>query len=84
MFHVKHPILGDPIYGATYEASNDYLDLTQSEENRLIHHGAPRLMLHAQSLSFSYGSQFHIESKEDFRNQKSLIYPKGERLFNKS
>ena len=84
LFHVKHPILGDPIYGVTYEAANDYLDMTQSDEDRLIHHGAPRLMLHAQSLSFTYRCQFHIESKEDFRSQKSLIYPKDERFFNRS
>ena len=84
LFHVKHPILGDPIYGATYEAADDYLDMTQSDEDRLIQHGAPRLMLHAQSLTFSYGSRFHIESKEDFRSQKSLIYPKDLRVFNRS
>ena len=84
LFHVKHPILGDPIYGASYEAADDYLDMTQSEEDRLIHHGAPRLMLHAQSLSFTYGSRFHIESKEDFKSQKSLIYSKDKRVFNKS
>ena len=83
LFHVKHPILGDPIYGASYEAANDYLDMTQSDKDRLIHHGAPRLMLHAQSLSFTYRSRFHIESKEDFKAQKSLIYPKDKRVFNK-
>lgn len=84
LFHVKHPILGDPIYGASFEASDNYLDMTQSEQNRLIEHGAPRLMLHAQSLSFTYVSKFHIESKTDFRSQRSLIYPKDKRLFNKS
>ncbi len=84
LFHVKHPILGDPIYGATYEASNDYLELTQSYESRLIQHGAPRLMLHAQSLSFTYGNKFQIESKENFRGMKELIYPKEKRVFNKS
>jgi len=84
LFHVKHPILGDPIYGASYEASDDYLDMTQSEEDRLIQHGAPRLMLHAQSLSFTYGNTFYIESKEDFKGMKSLIYPKDKRVFNKS
>ena len=84
LFHVKHPILGDPIYGATYEAADDYLDMTQSDEDRLIYHGAPRLMLHAQSLSFTYGSQFYIESREEFRSQKSLIYSKDKRVFNKS
>ena len=83
LFHVKHPILGDPIYGATYQASDDYLEMTQSKEDRLIQHGASRLMLHAQSLRFCYGSKFHIESKSDFREMKTLIYPKEKRLFNK-
>ena len=83
LFHVKHPILGDPIYGASYEAANDYLDQTQSEENRLIQHGAPRLMLHAQSLTFTYGNKFYIESKDDFKGMKSIIYPKEKRVFNK-
>jgi len=83
LFHVKHPILGDPIYGASYAASDDYLDLTQSKKNRLIQHGAPRLMLHAQSLSIVYGNTFYIESKIDFISQKSLIYPKELRVFNK-
>jgi 23S rRNA pseudouridine1911/1915/1917 synthase len=84
LFHVKHPILGDPIYGASFAASDDYLDMTQSDKDRLIQHGAPRLMLHAQSLEFTYGSQFHIQSKEDFISQKSLIYPKELRVFNKA
>ena len=26
LFHVKHPILGDPIYGTTFEAANAYLE----------------------------------------------------------
>ena len=84
LFHVKHPILGDPIYGASFEASDAYLDMLQSDEDRLIEHGAPRLMLHAHSLEFTYGSKFYIESKEDFVSQKSLIHPKELRVFNKS
>ncbi|HHD79586.1 MAG TPA: RNA pseudouridine synthase [Epsilonproteobacteria bacterium] len=83
LFHVKHPILGDPIYGASYAASDDYLDMTQSEDDRLIQHGAPRLMLHAQSLEFTYGSRFYIESKEDFVALKSLIVSPEKRVFNK-
>ena len=82
LFHVKHPILGDPIYGASYAASDAYLDMLQSPKERLVEHGAPRLMLHAQSLQFTYGSQFHIESQEDFISQKSLIHPKELRVFN--
>jgi len=83
LFHVKHPILGDPIYGASYEASDAYLDMIQSDAERLIQHGAPRLMLHAQSLQFTYGCDYYIESKEDFISQKQLIHPKELRVFNK-
>jgi len=82
LFHVKHPILGDPLYGASYAASDAYLDMLQSEEDRLIQHGAPRLMLHAQSLEFSYRSRFYLESKVDFVSQKGLIYSKKLRVFN--
>ena len=82
LFHVKHPILGDPIYGASYAAADEYLDMVQSDKDRLIQHGAPRLMLHAQSLSFSYGSKFHIESQKDFASSKCLIYDKALRVFN--
>ena len=83
LFHVKHPILGDPIYGASYEASNDYLDLNQSPEDRLTEHGASRLMLHAQSLKFTYGADYYIESKSDFKDMKSVICKKETRVFNK-
>ncbi len=84
LFHVKHPILGDPIYGATYEATSDYLDSLQTQENRLVEHGAPRLLLHAQTLRFHYGSEFYIQSKIDFRLLKKLIYPKEKRRFNRN
>jgi len=57
--------------------------MTQSEEERLIQHGAPRLMLHAHSLEFTYGSRFYIESREDFVALKSLIVSPEKRVFNK-
>jgi len=82
LFHVKHPILGDPIYGASYEASDKYLDEIISEKERLKYMGANRLMLHAQSLTFSYKNMFYIESKENFREQKSQIHAKDKRVFN--
>jgi len=82
LFHVKHPILGDPLYGANYEASDRYLDMIQTPQERLIYHGAPRLMLHAHTLQFHYKNPYFIESKEDFISQKRLIYPKTLRKFN--
>jgi len=82
LFHVKHPILGDPIYGCTFQDSNDYLEDILSPEARLVKTGATRLMLHAQSLRFPYGAHYHIESKVDFASMKSLICSRNERIFN--
>jgi len=78
LFHVKHPILGDPIYGTTFEAANRYLDQTLSNDERMREMGASRLMLHAQSLRFCYGAQFYIESKVDFEAERCHIaLPRG-------
>jgi 23S rRNA pseudouridine1911/1915/1917 synthase len=82
LFHVKHPILGDPIYGTTFKAANDYLEGELSDEDRMIQMGASRLMLHAQSLSFPYGANYHIESKVDFTGMRELICSKDKRVFN--
>ncbi|MGB5506114.1 MAG: RluA family pseudouridine synthase [Sulfurovum sp.] len=82
LFHVKHPILGDPIYGTTFETANAYLEDELSQEERMEKTGASRLMLHAQSLSFNMGSRFHIESKIDFADMKELICLKDKRAFN--
>lgn len=83
LFHVKHPILGDPIYGTTFKAANAYLEDELTPEDRMKEMGASRLMLHAQSLSFSYGNKFHIESRSNFRGMKSLICSKEKRVFNR-
>ncbi len=82
LFHVKHPILGDPLYGTSFKAANAYLENELSPEERLKETGASRLMLHAQSLSFEMGPSFHIESKSDFSKMKDLICAKDERIFN--
>ena len=82
LFHVKHPILGDPIYGNSFAAANDYLEGRLKEEDRLREAGASRLMLHAQNLKFHYKSDYEIESKVNFRNMKHFICEKELRKFN--
>ena len=82
LFHVKHPILGDPIYGTTFKTANDYLEDELGPEDRMTKMGASRLMLHAQSLTFNFGPKFHIESRSDFKGMKDLICPKDKRIFN--
>ncbi len=73
LFHVKHPILGDPIYHADYTTANAYLDGKLGNEERRMRTGASRLMLHAQTLSFRYKNDVYVESAEDFASQKNLI-----------
>jgi len=84
LFHMKHPILGDPVYGTSFDATNSYLEGKLSEQDRYIATGATRLLLHANSLQFSYGSKYHICSKIDFMEAKKEICDKNRRLFFKS
>ncbi len=66
MFHVKHPIIGDPIYGVDVKIADDYLNGRLSEEERVKLTGAPRLMLHANTIRFKYKNIFEIVSKMKF------------------
>jgi len=81
LFHVKHPILGDPIYGTTFDTANAYLEGKLTDEQRLIETGATRLLLHANTLEFPYGNQYHIVSKVDFLEAKNKICSKEKREF---
>lgn len=73
LFHVKHPIIGDPIYGVDYETTSAYLDGSLSDNERLKALGASRLLLHANSLSFRYDEKEYnfksiVNIKEIFYN----------------
>ena len=69
LFHVKHKILGDPLYGtdtATFEA---ILDDKLSVCERINLTGASRLCLHAANLHFEFdGKIYDIQTKADFKN----------------
>jgi len=79
LFHMKHPILGDPIYGCDFQTANAYLDGTLSKQERRKRTGASRLMLHAQSLQFRYGAEYFIESKVNFAQERAQLCPKADR-----
>ena len=67
LFHVKHPIVGDPIYGQSEENIVKFLDKELSREERIKNSGASRLLLHANELEFNlYNEDFHIRSNIDF------------------
>lgn len=81
LFHVKHPILGDPIYGTTFDTADAYLEGKLTDKERYIQTGATRLLLHANTLEFPYGNQYHIVSKVDFLEAKNKICSKEKREF---
>jgi 23S rRNA pseudouridine1911/1915/1917 synthase len=67
LFHVKHPIVGDPIYAQSEEMIIKFLDRELSPQDRINNGGATRLLLHAYSLEFNlYDTNYKIESKTDF------------------
>ncbi len=70
LFHVKHPIVGDPIYGQYPDDIVRFLDRELTPENRINLSGATRLLLHAESLNFNYLNQtYRIVSPVDFLEQ---------------
>jgi 23S rRNA pseudouridine1911/1915/1917 synthase len=67
LFHVKHPIVGDPIYGQSEENIIKFLDKELDAQQRVELSGAKRLLLHAKELEFElYDKEYHIKSKIDF------------------
>lgn len=67
LFHVKHPIVGDPIYGQSEEYIVKYLDRELDHETRVKNSGAKRLLLHANELEFEFkGKRYNIKSSVDF------------------
>ncbi len=84
LFHVKHPIIGDPLYGTDFEVSEAYLEERLTNEERKIETGANRLLLHANRLKFDFKNNLYILSScEDFKAQKVLIEAKNRRKFNR-
>ncbi|NLK66098.1 MAG: RluA family pseudouridine synthase [Campylobacteraceae bacterium] len=69
LFHVKHPIIGDTMYGVSDKFAEEFLDDKVSEKSRAEITRAKRLLLHSQSLEFEFnGEIYKIESKFDARS----------------
>lgn len=67
LFHVKHPIVGDPIYGQNETEIIKFLDKVLTREERIKNGGASRLLLHASELEFElYNKSYHVKSDIDF------------------
>ena len=67
LFHVKHPIVGDPDYGQSEEDMVRFLDKVLTPKDRVEKGGATRLLLHANELEFElYNKVYNIKSDIDF------------------
>jgi len=67
LFHVKHPIVGDPVYGQSEEDMVKFLDKVLTPKDRVKKGGATRLLLHANELEFElYNKVYNIKSDIDF------------------
>jgi len=70
LFHVKHHIVGDPIYGVCEEDAERFLDGTMSADEQCEITRSSRLLLHAHSLAFEYkGVSYKIESSFDAKKE---------------
>ena len=68
LFHVKHPIVGDPIYAQKEEDIVRFLDREITPEERKKLSGATRLLLHASQLGFEFEGNFYdVHSEVNFR-----------------
>jgi 23S rRNA pseudouridine1911/1915/1917 synthase len=67
LFHVEHPIIGDPVYGPSEENVIRFIKKELSPAERMETGGSTRLLLHAHSLEFEYENEvYKIESEKDF------------------
>jgi 23S rRNA pseudouridine1911/1915/1917 synthase len=74
LFHVKHPIVGDPIYGQEERDVLKFLDKEISLEERVKLSGASRLMLHASELEFElYDELYNVKSSKEFLEEINKI-----------
>ncbi|NPA04308.1 MAG: RluA family pseudouridine synthase [Epsilonproteobacteria bacterium] len=78
LFHVKHKIIGDPLYGVDFKIASTYLDNILSPFERVKFTGADRLMLHAQKLEFKFKeTNYKIFSKQNFLKECYLSFSKS-------
>ena len=70
LFHVKHKILGEPLYGLSRPQIEKILDKEMSERERINLTGAKRLLLHSDEISFKFDEIFYtIKSKFDAESE---------------
>lgn len=67
LFHVKHPIVGDPLYGQRDEDALRFINKEIDENERFEKSGSRRLLLHAHQLEFALsGVNYKLKSRVNF------------------
>ena len=70
LFHMKHRILGEPLYGLEKTDIEAILDKKMSVDDRIAITGAKRLCLHSHRLAFEFeGEKFDIISQKDIKTE---------------
>lgn len=68
LFHMKHAILGEPLYGLEKTDIERILDKQMSATERVKLTGAKRLCLHSNRLAFEFeGKNYDIQSKRNIK-----------------
>lgn len=70
LFHVKHSIIGDTLYGVDEDFADRYLSRIVEDKERLQVTKASRLLLHASRIKFSYKDiSYDINSEVDIKKE---------------
>lgn len=69
LFHIFHAIVGDPLYGTSFEFASKYLDNKLDLQQRIDTIRSPRLMLNASYLEFNYNGEDFQFTSSNFINQ---------------
>ena len=72
LFHVKHPIVGDPLYGVEFNIAEAYLEDRLSTKDRVKFTGAKRLMLHANKIEFKLTNRYILKSQVNFIDELKI------------
>ena len=73
LWHIGHPIVGEPLYGNPIPFREAYLEGRLTEAERYQQTLAGRLMLHAQTLQFRFDGCYRIVSRVGFDDPSYLI-----------
>ncbi|PSM53017.1 RNA pseudouridine synthase [Campylobacter blaseri] len=73
LFHVKHRILGDPLYGLQIDDIEKIISQKMTKNERVLKTGINRLCLHASEISFKFRDEMY-NFKNLYEFQDEILY----------